>query len=148
MAEKIIFLDFDGVLNSLRSYAAYGDATFCRTSVDLILTLLKQTGAKIVISSSWRESFSFHHLSNMFRNEFGWGDWADNIIGTIEISNEQRGNQIDKWINRHYPDIIQFVIIDDYDGEIQEHQLENLVHVNPTNGFCYDEFVKCKELLS
>ena len=58
MAEKIIFLDFDGVLNSLRSYAAYGDATFCRTSVDLILTLLKQTGAKIVISSSWRESFS------------------------------------------------------------------------------------------
>ena len=46
---KIIFLDFDGVITTLKSNWAIDDK-----KVELVKEICDITGAKIVISSSWR----------------------------------------------------------------------------------------------
>lgn len=49
--EKLLFLDVDGVLNSMDN----GDGDTIEDSKVLLLkTIIDKTGAKIVISSSWR----------------------------------------------------------------------------------------------
>ena len=58
---KIIFLDIDGVLNCEDGYReglceyVGGHQSFYPPSKDLINLLIEETGAKIVISSSWRK---------------------------------------------------------------------------------------------
>ena len=46
---KIIFLDFDGVITTLKS-----KWTIDNEKVELVKQICDATGAKIVISSSWR----------------------------------------------------------------------------------------------
>jgi hypothetical protein len=68
---KIIFLDIDGVLNCEDAYRSgecqYAEFTsmsggkdhyqsFCKKSKDLLNKLIDETGAEIVISSTWRRS--------------------------------------------------------------------------------------------
>jgi hypothetical protein len=52
---KIIFLDIDGVLNNVycESRDKFG-CTFHSNFVDNLRSIIDKTGAKIVISSSWR----------------------------------------------------------------------------------------------
>lgn len=55
MSEKILFLDVDGVLNSVESCKFYG--TFERLDprgVVVLQRIIDTTGAKLVISSTWR----------------------------------------------------------------------------------------------
>lgn len=55
MSEKILFLDVDGVLNSVESCKFYG--TFERLDprgVVALQRIIDTTGAKLVISSTWR----------------------------------------------------------------------------------------------
>jgi hypothetical protein len=69
--DKIIFLDIDGVLNCEEAYRSgecqytewiWEDGRkdhyqrFCSWSKDLMNKLIRETGAKIVISSTWRHS--------------------------------------------------------------------------------------------
>ena len=53
---KVIFLDVDGVLNSKRD----GNSIKLRTDSHfrLLQEIVKATGAKIVLSSSWRAGFA------------------------------------------------------------------------------------------
>lgn len=46
---KVVFLDFDGVVTTLKS-----NWTIDNSKVDLVKQICDATGAKIVISSSWR----------------------------------------------------------------------------------------------
>lgn len=46
---KIIFLDFDGVITTMASRYALD-----RYKCDLLQQVIDQTGAEIVVSSSWR----------------------------------------------------------------------------------------------
>lgn len=46
---KIVFLDFDGVITTLKS-----NWTIDNEKVELVKQICDATGAKIVISSSWR----------------------------------------------------------------------------------------------
>jgi hypothetical protein len=61
---KIIFLDVDGVLNTTSTKEMFEEYTFVEDEkVQLLKQLVTRTGAKIVLSSSWR---------------YGW--WAEKII--------------------------------------------------------------------
>ncbi|MDE7380098.1 MAG: hypothetical protein K2N14_03500, partial [Clostridia bacterium] len=55
---KIIFLDIDGVLNSLK-YDASRDkrklTNIDETRLPILKSIVEKTGAKIVLSSTWRE---------------------------------------------------------------------------------------------
>ena len=53
---KIVFLDFDGVLNSEQSVRELGTRyRFAPNNVAALNEVLRQTDAFLVISSSWRE---------------------------------------------------------------------------------------------
>jgi len=56
---KIVFLDFDGVLNCDHSISQLGTPyKFWPASVKAINEVLAQTGAYIVVSSTWREHWT------------------------------------------------------------------------------------------
>jgi hypothetical protein len=52
---KVIFLDIDGVLNTTSTTEMFEEYTFVEDEkVQLLKQLVTRTGAKIVLSSSWR----------------------------------------------------------------------------------------------
>ena len=143
---KIIFLDIDGVLNSelyFRGYCRYPSTTIKhpqnhidRGAVETLNTLIKNTDAKVVVSSTWRLSYSKEELQG-FLNEFGF---AGEVIGvTPDYSralNTVRGNEILGWIRdndtllcKSYDAYAEYVILDD-DTDMLFWQRNNFVHVD------------------
>lgn len=71
----IVFLDFDGVMHPLPNWTP-GDGQwnlvrqrrdfFVPAKVDLILALCRDTGAEIVVTSAWGESFTVAQFNEVF----------------------------------------------------------------------------------
>lgn len=136
MARKIVFLDFDGVLNS----AAYdrartpNEGNIDETRMPLLRALIEQTGAEIVLSTSWREHWS---SSDEERDEIG--DEIDGLFAAygMRISDKTptlkaRADEILAWLSLH-PEVSSFVILDDIAfgwGELVGH----LIRTNPRIG--------------
>lgn len=146
---KIIFLDFDGVLNSARTIIAYGqgmllprsrfdDPKFDPVCVALVRALVEDTGAKIVISSSWRTGATLGELRLIF-SLYGW-DTQDSIIDvTPSFMNVTRGVEIHHWLeNNAWHD---YVIIDDGDGFLAE-QLPHVIKTDMYEGLTFQQFVQ------
>ena len=57
---KALFLDFDGVLNTEKYLALYGaeGVVIDPARLELLKEIIDATGAKIVLSTSWREHWS------------------------------------------------------------------------------------------
>lgn len=119
---KVIFLDFDGVLNpqgnedvrrklwhldsSIKSKDEYG-YLFDETCIRWLHYILLKTDAKIVISSSWRwiglESIRLMWVSR---------NYPQNVYGITRLSTfDKRSEDIDIYINHHNVD--KYCIIDD-----------------------------------
>jgi HAD domain in Swiss Army Knife RNA repair proteins len=125
---KIIFLDFDGVLNSARYNAGHSfEANFSDpplelewwadgldpAAVALVDSLARRTGAKVVISSAWRGGLSLGALRRILELRGFTGE----VIGvTPQLSGSPRCEQIRTWLLAHGQQVANFVILDD-DGE-------------------------------
>lgn len=130
---KVIFLDIDGVLNVIgQGHDKYGQ-TFHKHFEDNLRTIIVSTGAKIVISSSWRYS-GLESLLSMWNDRQLPGDIIDitpneqDVVqaGLAEFYDSVgRGSEIQLWLNQH-PEVEQYVIIDD-DDDMLSTQLENFV---------------------
>jgi hypothetical protein len=138
---RIIFLDIDGVLNSWASF--YKITT---EKLQLLNDLIEQTGAKIVISSSWRigskdvTDFLDKNFSNnrSFRLDNPNQELIDNIfykntIGLTDTFGPNRGDEIKRWLDNHSDDIESYVILDD-DTDMLDEQLEHLVQTDTYYG--------------
>lgn len=114
---KVIFLDFDGVLNSAKYLLGCGD---CGMAIDPTrMVLLKQivaaTDAKIVLSTSWRE-----HWSNNLADCDNTGVLINSIFSTYGLQifdktpqlHERRETEIKNWLDAH-PEVKNFVVLDD-----------------------------------
>lgn len=118
---KILFLDIDGVVNMGRK-PGVGFNWADEKCVQLLNDVLRETGAKVVISSSWRVGSELQELANHFKNHFGIK--ADFIgmtpVINLEVDDEEfttsapRAMEIRDWLNRH-PEITNFAVIDDMD---------------------------------
>jgi hypothetical protein len=134
---KVLFLDIDGVLNSQRSCIAFGGfphdvvgyerERFDEVALRLIRGIVKQAGAKVVLSSSWRITNAFDYI----------GKHLDlPIIDATPVKwapGQVRGHEIADWLKRH-PEVKQYVIVDD-DPDMLGEQLPNFVHTNNFDGF-------------
>jgi hypothetical protein len=112
---KVIFLDFDGVLvtptssfrRSRTGIAADPDA------VHALNYLVAESGASLVITSTWRLEYSLAELSDLLRS---WQIHAD-IIGVTGVtqSRSSRGDEIQQWLDNFSgpAPIASFVILDD-----------------------------------
>ncbi len=140
---KVIFLDVDGVLNSKQD----GNSIKLRTDshLRLLQEIVKATGAKIVLSSSWRAGFAKarNTLSDRLR-EYG-----------LEIMDSTpvlpgltcRGDEIRQWLNDSGQSVERFVILDD-DDDMAEFTDTNLVRTDPEIGLQEKDAVKSIELLN
>lgn len=103
---KIIFLDVDGVLNS-----AWTKTPMHYLEKDKYLQLKRivdVTGAKIVLSTSWKEINAWKDLLTDFLS-----CWDMDVVGTTDTT-VNREDEIHGWLNAH-PEIESFVILDDFD---------------------------------
>lgn len=124
---KIIFLDIEGVLNTNDTYEnmykRFGYSTMADVEIDkfrleYLKTIIDRTGAKIVLSSSFRHFFrkvndkivpttlKGKKLYDSFMR------YGIEIYDTIPITSENREEQIKSWLLSE-DDIENFVIIDD-----------------------------------
>ena len=119
---KIIFLDIDGVLNvsnyqynQFKQNLKYRDKNGYIFDPECVLRLNEitdLTGAKIVISSSWR-SLGINKLREVFKDRGITGEIIDcTPIGTIDNLYLCRGEEIEDWIIKNgYPDKV--AVLDD-----------------------------------
>jgi len=106
---KIIFLDIDGVLytTSYFTYLSYSEKEktrdkygfiFDKKCIENLNEITKKTGAKIVISSTWRRK-GIDFLRNCFKDRGITGEIIDlTPIGTIDNLFYCRGEEIEQWL--------------------------------------------------
>jgi hypothetical protein len=129
---KLIFLDIDGVFNHygfIERSRVHHNMAFCPIAVQNVREVIKRTGAKIVVSSTWRRGSSVAEL----RELFNYYDLGAYVIGkTPVIEDVIRGIEIQKYLDDHKP-VESFVIIDD-DADMGE-LMPSLVHCKSYSGF-------------
>lgn len=139
---KIIFLDFDGVMDTayydhvLSKLQLPGNDTFGTVfdpnCVQNLKEIIDKTGADIVVSSSWKHLMTYKDFLDMW--EFrGLPGFVTDVTPTPDIR-RNRGDEIDAWLDECNVEC-QYVIIDDLDAtNFNDHQLPRLLVVNPFNG--------------
>lgn len=123
---KVIFLDIDGVLNN-QDYLialnkdpekrkvilpeggrmAYSEMIDTR-AVELLNVITSTTGAKLVLSSTWRKLHPWDDLVWMFEHRGVTGE----LIGKTPSGGRSRGHEIKMWLDKH-PEVTHFVVLDD-----------------------------------
>jgi HAD domain in Swiss Army Knife RNA repair proteins len=104
---KVLFLDIDGVLNSEEYALSLGKGGMLGInpeSVKILDRIIDETGAKIVISSSWRGSSD---LLADIRNTVGeYIDITPRLSGI-------RGTEVREWLRNHHLEVSRYAILDD-----------------------------------
>jgi hypothetical protein len=144
---KVLFLDIDGVLNSEIFYerrykqrvkdAMNGLLLKESTKVEYLLGELDQkcinilnkfiedTGVKIVLSSTWRNSSVFNgikDINDFFKGAGLIGEFID-VTPNIRTDGSYRGNEVELWLRRNkHLNIDEFVIFDDNSDFLLWHQ--------------------------
>jgi hypothetical protein len=137
---KVIFLDIDGVLNVIPYGHDRWGSLFHPHLVDNLKRIIDETGAKIVISSTWRMGNGLPGMKEMWMDRGLPGE----VVGVTPNfmvhfgTTLCRGKEIDAYLEDH-PEIESYVIIDD-DSDMEPHQLENFVMTsgNTDHSDCID----------
>jgi len=128
---KIIFLDVDGVLNRTIDFVpGRGTVVMNKGLCDNLHRLVERTGAKVVVSSTWRIDYSKHaddgefnphtndHHMEFCRQDIHWSfhdDWRTEDMTSARsglMIAVPRGEEIAEWLTRH-PEVDKYVILDD-----------------------------------
>jgi hypothetical protein len=174
---KVIFLDIDGVMNCQeemlamlkqnpknRSDVSLPSPTKCK----LLKQLVEETGAEIVLSSSWR--LSLNAIQNIIDTFRPYGlrldGFTQECVSQIKFKGtkyenikpkhthkgwegyyiEDRGAEIAYWLLRH-PEVTNFVILDDESSDIIEWLPDNLVKTDLLNGLTEEKVLECIKIL-
>jgi hypothetical protein len=137
--EKIIFLDFDGVLNTeynqrllLYQGKAWQDehgAVFDPEAIGQLKRIIDVTKADIVIESSWKY-FGLEAMQEMWMARQMPGRVIDI---TPSFDNNCKGIEIESWLSLHATPETRYVIIDD-EYIVLESQLPFFILTNPYDG--------------
>ena len=138
---KVIFLDIDGVLNTKEFHSKmtkdapkdeFGYA-FDSTAVANLTHIIEETGAVIVISSSWkfygvtrlREMWKLRNLPGRVL-DITPNTISDDILLNANLEEMElgvcRGNEIKEWLSKHQGKVSNYVIIDDFDDLLPEQE--------------------------
>lgn len=133
--KTVVFLDIDGVLNSLSSVLALGAPSKCLDPVciGLLARLCKETDAKIVVSSTWRLGRTVPQLQYTL-DQLGAWELSNRFIGrTSDDHNGHRGRQIKQWIDENQF-TGRYMIVDD-DSDMLPEQMPFFVKTSFEDGF-------------
>lgn len=125
---KVIFLDIDGVLNHQYFYTErsgmdtmpkYPFSEFCPVAVKNLNQLIEATGAKVVVSSSWRTGRTTEQLQELLNSvgfkgnvigktgnakitiSFNYGFSVGNESASSGSESVPRGVEIQHWLSTH-----------------------------------------------
>ncbi len=141
---RIIFLDFDGVLNCEQSNLELGTRyRFARSCVAALNLVLRAADARIVITSSWRENWTLKDNAEFLERD---GVLPGRVLGKTPSLGRERGIEIDTWLRSAPYAIESFVILDDRD-DMAMHR-ERLIQVDPQMGLTGNQARQAVELLS
>lgn len=147
MFMKVIFLDFDGVLNN-NSYFLDSKEKAPFFLQDEKMILLKQivdtTNAKIVLSTSWREIWNSDlDISLKLKDYFNSFDLS--VYDVTKNINYNRPLEISTWLKEN--NVNSYVILDDIANPWYEH-VNNVVVTNKEfNGLSQDDVNKAIDIL-
>ena len=141
---KIIFLDFDGVINPSMKFSSTGDfSKICCQNLQSILKAVPD--ATVVISSSWR-TYGLAACKDILK---GCGIDPKRVVDVTEGSKKEgefgREHHIEKWLRLH-PEVDTFVILDD-EAEVPDLK-SNYVNTNSVIGLTSADADKAIEILS
>ena len=143
---NVIFLDFDGVITIPPKWYLQADL------IKNVKKIVDATGAKIVVSSSWRMDSVEETIDKMIgrpkrcpRNRMlNW--LIDNLYDVTHTYKGLRGQEIKDWLNERN-DIENYVIIDD-DGDFLDEQLYHFVQTNYEDGLTEVETKRAIKVLN
>ncbi len=138
---KVIFLDIDGVLNTKEFHSKMSDDVpkdkfgyaFDPVAVANLSHIIEETGAVIVISSSWkfygvtrlREMWKLRNLPGRVL-DITPNTISDDILLNANLEEMEfgvcRGNEIKEWLSKHHDKVSNYVIIDDFDDLLPEQE--------------------------
>lgn len=143
---KVLFLDIDGVINSERTcfvsngYPFSFDGTdmdkFDPVAIRLVRKLCEQSGASIVLSSTWRMHFSVSECAKGLDLP---------IVDKTPVLNGPRGLEINSWLAAH-PEVTAYAIVDD-NADMLPEQMARFVQTDFQEGLLLRDFHKLYELL-
>lgn len=149
---KIIFLDFDGVISTYEK-----GWRFDVEKIELLKEIVDKTDAKIVVTSSWKRGFTevdkfiksfYDKPRNKDLKNVTIFDWFANSIYDITDNNGSwRGDEIQRWIDKHNEEIESYVILDD-DSDFRDKQLFNFVQTDTYEGITSREVKLCIKILN
>lgn len=142
---QVIFLDIDGVVTSSRDN---GFRDFNLHVVHWLRFVCEQSGAKIVISSTWRHSHNKAFWETVF-GEYVHDDWRTpdgcRKLESGLYSSPIRGDEIAEWLTGH-PEVTDYVILDD-DSDFRDDQKANFIKTDAHNGMLFDSLMDLRERL-
>ena len=158
---KILFLDIDGVLNPKWwerkvSVDKFGCA-FDSKCVAYLKKILDETGAEIVVSSSWK-CMGLADMQNMWKNRSLPGKvvditpdmMSDEMLLNEEIGSlnplDNRGCEIKGWLSKHEGEVLRYAVIDDMDDILPE-QLPYFVQTDADTGISMEDVKKTVMIL-
>lgn len=149
---KLLFLDIDGVLNNVKteSKSPEGYVGISNGLLDRLYHIVKATGAKIVLSSSWRRGVQNKEIDGLWL-EKKFRQKGMSFFSTTGMQGNHRGKEIRYWLEEHKDLIVeQYAILDDeFVCMFQEQNLiEHLIHTNPSLGLTQELANRTIELLN
>lgn len=147
MSNKILFLDFDGVITTHASHWKISSP-----KVIMINEICKETDAKIVVSSSWKHGFKdvskfIEHIRGKMSLIYHSDNetFYSNIVGLTSSKYGYRGKEIKEYIDENK--IVDYVILDDDDDMLDE-QLFRFVQTDSYEGITEREVHLCIDVLN
>ena len=142
---KVIFLDCDGVLNS----QVGGFGTPNEDKVERVRNIVKETGAKLVLSSSWRYG-KFYNEGSYVKSLYDClitclEQYGLELYSSTPIEGKRRGKEIEDWITNCGENIESFIILDDDDD--MEPYMDRLVQTDYRIGLQEKDVISAIEKL-
>lgn len=151
--ENIVFLDYDGVVNTMMWNA---DGTKCDynfasdgkvnnfQACQWVSEFCQNKGYSIVVTSTWRRDPMFMILLK----QGGLRDGIRIYGGVPCLEGKSRADEIVHWLNEH-PFVKNYIIFDDEDCHYTESEYplsDHLVLCDTTTGFTYNSYVDACEI--
>lgn len=110
---KILFLDIDGVCNSLQYALKNNMNLWHKTDPELnamVQRIIKETKCQVVLSSTWRLYPEAREVVK--RDVCHFIDCTKDMQGGAKWGAVERGLEVQEWLDRH-PSVEQYAILDD-----------------------------------
>lgn len=160
---NVIFLDIDGVMNNQEDWLAKVDSEteefrghrmFCDGAWQMLSQVCRETGAKVVLSSSWRMGLDIAPDGTLVSRGGPMSDklleyfskYEIELIGKTTNYYDHRGRQIKEYVKNELKTDDNWIVLDDEDVDIRGYVDKSLIFKTTFEKGLTDKH--CKKIIS